>query len=251
MSEPIPIKKAIPSEIAKYTTHMPSILEMKAFKETFQFDDAAKEHSFFILMSSLPKLGKTHFACTASELEPTYLLDTEYKGGTVATKFDSSRLKYKVIRSYVEMVGAVRYITQHCPRGCIIIDSGTDLQNFAEEQYLLETNKDTVGVPRNWADVFSKCNSIIKDIKAAGFDLILTTRMKEEWKSNAATGRMVPRIWENATYLADIAVEWDQDKKPWVKLNALRRQMEPIPMISATVGGLLEQLREQAATVAA
>jgi hypothetical protein len=237
---------AIPADIAKYTTHMPSILEMKAAKDNFKFDDGNAEHNFFILLSSPPKFGKTHFACTVSSLMPTYLLDTEFKGGTVAKKFTGKGdLKYKIIRNFVEMAAAVRYITTTQPRGCIILDSGSDLQTFAEELYLTEMGKDSVGLPRNWADVFSKCNAIIKEVKAAGFDLILTTRVKEQWKNNAATGKVVPRIWDNASYLADIAVEWDEDKKPWVKLNALRKQMEPVAMTATSVGELLSQLKEQ------
>jgi hypothetical protein len=236
---------AIPAEIAKFTTHLPSIKEMIVFRDNFKFDDGNAEHNFFILVSAPPKKGKTHFACTVSELMPTYLLDTEYKGGTVAKKFQNGNLKYKIIRNFVEMAAAVRVITTSYPKGCIILDSGSDLQTFAEELYLIEQGKDSVGLPRNWADVFSKCNEIIKAIKSAGFDLILTTRVKEQWKNNAATGLMVPRIWDNASYLADVAIEWDAESKPWVKLNALRKQGEPIPMTATSVGELLSQLKEQ------
>jgi hypothetical protein len=251
MAQPSQAKPpAIPPDTAKYTVHLPSIAEMKAFKNNFTFDDASAPHNFFVLLSSLPKIGKTHLACTMSELEPTYLLDTEYKGGEVAHKFlPTGNMYYKIIHNFVEMAAAVRYITKNekgdCPKGCIILDSGSDLQTFAEELYLLEMGKDSVGLPRNWADVFSKCNALIKEIKAAGFDLILTTRMKEEYKMNAPTGRVVPRIWDNASYLADVAVEWDMEKKPWVKLNAFRKQTEPIPMTARSIGELIAQLKEQ------
>jgi hypothetical protein len=250
MAQPSMAKPSqIPPETAKYTTHLPSIAEMKAFKLNFKFDDAMLQHNFFILLSSLPKLGKTHFACTMSESEPTYLLDTEFKGGDVARKFLSTgNMYYKKITSFVEMAAAVRYIVTTpdiCPKGTIIIDSGSDMQSFAEELYLLEMGKETVGLPRNWADVFSKCNALIKEIKGAGFNLILTTRMKEEYKMNAPTGRVVPRIFDNASYLADIAVEWNTENKPMVKLNAYRKQTEPIPMTAKSVGELIEQLKEK------
>jgi hypothetical protein len=238
-------KVVIAPEVAKFTTNLDSIATIKDLKARFTFDDATKKGNLFILLSGVPKVGKTHFACTMSEITPTYLLDTEYKGGTVVRKFDSTKLKYKIIRNYLEMVAAVKYITSACPKGCIIIDSGTDLQTFAEEDYLFENKKTDVGMPWNWADVWSKCNAVIKDIKASGFDLILTTRMKEEFKNNVSTGVAVPRIYSNAPYLADLAIEWDEQKKPWLKLNALERTSAPVLMDATTLPELLALLKKK------
>jgi hypothetical protein len=44
-------------------------------------------------------------------------------------------------------------------------------------------------------------------------------------------------------------IEWQGEGKAMVKLNAINRQAEPVPMNATTIGGLLKQLKEQKGVV--
>lgn len=112
------------------------------------------------------------------------------------------------------MAVAIKHILKHQPPGTIIIDSGSDLQAFAEIEYLERSEKERVGLPYNWSEVWRLCSAIIDDIKfSRQFNLIVTARMKEEYVGDKASGRSVPRIYSTLPYKADVCLEFTNDKE--------------------------------------
>jgi hypothetical protein len=152
--------------------------ELIARRDAFTFDEPETMPKSLVLVAGKEGSGKTHLACTMSELGPVYLLDTEYRAQIVTRKF--SGVKFAVIKSFTELAVAVQHILKHQQPGTIVLDSGSDLQTFAEIEYLERTHKEQVGMPWNWAEVWRLCNAIIDDIKFSGrFNLVVTARLKE------------------------------------------------------------------------
>jgi hypothetical protein len=180
--------------------------ELIELRDKFAFDSPRANPSYLIFLAGPEGVGKTHTACTMAELGPVYVLDTEYRADIVTRKFND--IKHKVVRSYRDMVIAVKAIIKHHPKGTIVFDSGTDLQTFAEIDYLEETNKTAVGMPWNWAEVWARCNTVIDDARMADFNIVVTSRVKDEYAGEKPTGREIPRIYSSLPYKADLSIQW-------------------------------------------
>jgi hypothetical protein len=186
-----------------------------------------------------------------SELGPMYLLDTEYRADIVTRKFKN--VKHKVVRSYKEMVVAVKAIIKHHPKGTIVFDSGTDLQTFAEIDYLEETQRTAVGMPWNWASVWARCNAIIDEARFSDFNIVVTARVKDEYVSEKPTGRSVPRIYSTLPYKADIVLQFsgDKERKLLVSKNGFTGDVSlPVPK-GHTLPAIIETLSQSTENVAA
>jgi hypothetical protein len=140
-----------------------------------------------------------------------YLIDTEYRAQIVTKKF--TNVKFTTAKNYLELVVAVKHILSVQQPGTIIIDSGSDLQTFAEIEYLERSEKDKVGMPWNWSEVWRLCNALIDEIKfSKKFNLIITARMKDEYVGEKSTGKQIPRIYAPLPYKADIILQFANDK---------------------------------------
>jgi hypothetical protein len=181
-------------------------------RDTFTFSEPVALPKVVVLIAGREGSGKTHLACTMNELGPVYLLDTEYRAQIVTTKFQN--VKFALTRNFVDMIVAVKHILKHQQPGTIVIDSGSDLQTFAEIEYLERSEKEKVGMPWNWSEVWRLCNAIIDDVKfSQGFHLVVTARVKEEYVNEHATGQLVPRIYSTLPYKADIVLQYGIDKE--------------------------------------
>jgi hypothetical protein len=215
-------------------------------RDTFTFDSPDAHNKLVVLIAGKEGSGKTHLACTISEHEPVYLIDTEYRGGIVAKKFKNTKLA--TVKNYTDLVVAVKHILMHQPPGTIVIDSASDLQVFAEIEYLERTKKESIYPIFNWADVWALCNAVIDDIKfSKKFNLVLTTRVKEEYIGDKPTGKIVPRIYSTLPYKSDVVMQFENDKERTVcvtkngftgqgsrivnpnSLNSLLQQLRTIP----------------------
>lgn len=186
--------------------------ELVQMRDSFTFSDPEEASKLVILISGREGSGKTHLACTMSQLEPVYLIDTEYRAQVVTRKFKD--IKFTTAKNFLEMAVAVKAILKHQPPGTIIIDSGSDLQTFAEIEYLERSEKERVGLPYNWSEVWRLCNAIIDDIKfSRRFNLVLTARVKEEYLNEKPTGQVVPRIYSALPYKADLTLQFTGDKE--------------------------------------
>lgn len=192
--------------------------EKKAMEKSlaeFKFQENIIPTHHVLVISGQEGTGKTHLACTAVEQGPVFLLDTEYRAGHVVRKFqDKNRvIKLTPCYNYKDIVIAVTYVVKNFNEGTIIIDSGTDMQVFAEIAYLDKTKMEKIWPVFNWTEVWAMCNAIIDKIKHSNLNLIITTRVKEEYLADKATGRQIPRIYNTLPYKADLCIQLFKDKK--------------------------------------
>jgi len=214
-------------------------------RDAFRFDDSPPDCKLVLLLAGREGAGKTHLACTMSELGPVYLIDTEYRAQIVTRKFRN--VKVAVAKNFMEMVVVVKHILKHQAPGTIVIDSGSDLQTFAEIEYLERTEKEKVGMPWNWAEVWRLCNALIDDIKfSRNFHLVVTARMKEEYLNDKPTGQMVPRIYSTLPYKADMVfnVSAGKERKVLVTKNGFTGELgavltgdQNLPVIISRLSG--------------
>ncbi len=187
--------------------------ELLAKRDSFKFSEPELSPKLVLLVSGREGSGKTHLACTMSELGPVYLIDTEYRAQIVTRKFKN--VQFTVAKNFREMAVAVKHILKYQRAGTIVLDSGSDLQTFAEIEYLERTEREKVGMAWNWAEVWRLCNAIIDDVKISQqFNLVITSRLKESYVNEKATGNFVPRIYSTLPYKADIMLQFTQEKDP-------------------------------------
>lgn len=192
--------------------------DLIAKRDAFRFTEPQGAPKAVILIAGREGSGKTHLACTMAELGPVYLIDTEYRAQIVTKKFNN--VKTAVVKSFMEMAVAVKHILKQQQPGTIVIDSGSDLQTFAEIEYLERTEKEKVGMPWNWAEVWRLCNAVIDDIKASQqFNLVITARMKEEYVGDKPTGQMIPRVYSTLPYKADLVLLFSNEKERKIVLT--------------------------------
>ena len=197
------VNLARPSKSLKNNNHQAEI----------KYLDQKDKTKLVILISGKEGRGKTHLASTISTEEPVYLIDTEYRASIVTRKF--SNIKVIQAKNYNELKNAVQFIVDNESSGSLIIDSASDIQIFAEIEYLTKTLKDKVGMPWNWSAVWKLCNEIIDTIKYSNrFNLVLTSRVKEEYLNNKPTGNSIPRIYSTLPYKADIMLQFSDDPQP-------------------------------------
>ncbi len=186
--------------------------ELLAMRDAFRFSEPEELPKLVILLAGREGSGKTHLACTMSELGPVYLVDTEYRAQIVTKKFTGVR--FALAKSFQEVAVAVKHILKYQEPGTIVLDSGSDLQTFAEIEYLERAEKEKVGMPWNWAEVWRLCNAIIDDIKfSQRFHLVITARVKDEYVADKPTGQVVPRIYSTLPYKADIVLQYSSDRE--------------------------------------
>lgn len=195
------------------SVHQIKSLKDSSIKTENEYINQEEKTKLVILISGREGKGKTHLASTIASEEPAYLIDTEYRASIVTRKF--SNIKVLQAKNYSELKSSVQFIVKNEPAGTIIIDSASDLQIFAEIEYLNQTFKDKVGMPWNWSNVWKLCNEVIDEIKYSNkFNLILTSRVKEEYINDKPTGKLIPRIYSTLPYKADIMLQFSEDPKP-------------------------------------
>ena len=202
--------------------------DLLARRDSFKFTEPEPLPKVVVLIAGREGIGKTHLACTMNQLGPVYVIDTEYRAQIVSRKFKD--VKLAVVKNFMEMAVAVKHILKYQTPGTIVLDSGSDLQSFAEIEYLERSEKTAVGMPWNWAEVWRLCNAVIDDIKASQqFNLVVTARLKEQFLKEQATGLMVPRIYSTLPYKADLVLQFgiDTPRKLLVTKNGFSGDTAP------------------------
>ncbi len=218
-------------------------LDLMARRDSFKFTDPEPLPKLVVLIAGREGTGKTHLACTMNALGPVYLIDTEYRAQIVSRKFKD--VKLAVVKSFMEIAVAVKHILKHQPPGTIVLDSGSDLQTFAEIEYLERTEKTAVGMPWNWAEVWRLCNAVIDDVRSSQqFNLVVTARLKEQFVKEQATGLMVPRIYSTLPYKADLVLQFgpDRPRKLLVTKNGFSGDVVPEDFANSTLPQIIERL---------
>lgn len=214
----------------------------------FAFDELPEITNKIVVVAGPEGSGKTHLACTMSEVNPVYLLDTEYRAGGVVKKFAGAKfpIKVKVCSTYEQLVIAVKAILARATTaGSIVIDSGSDLQTFSEIAYLQRTKMDKIYPIFNWTEVWAMCNALIDDVKFSPFNLVVTARVKEEYTADKPTGRIIPRLYQTLPYKSDLIVQFKDVFHPgWiVKPQPLDGKTIEVPR-TVSLPKFLEQYEE-------
>jgi len=185
--------------------------------KTFAFDEE-ESHSPIVLIGADTGEGKTHLACTMSQVMPVALGDTEMRASIVTNKFNDSPfpIKRKTIKSYLETItflySAIRYFKSLEKKGCIVLDSVTEVQQFAEEYYKEIAQLEKVWPQYLWAQIFAYCDNIIKIVKESGNMLVMTSKVKEKYVNDKPTGESTYRTYHRFPYLSDIAFMLENGK---------------------------------------
>ena len=225
--------------------------ELLARRDSFKFTEPEPLPKLVVLIAGREGTGKTHLACTMNELGPVFLLDTEYRAQIVTNKF--SNVKFALTKNFIELVVAVKHILKNQSSGTIVIDSGSDLQTFAEIAYLERSEKEKVGLPWNWAEVWRLCNALIDGVRLSqNFHLVVTSRVKEEYANDRPTGQIIPRIYSTLPYKADLVLQFaDKPRKLFVTKNGFSGDTVPEDLSKFTLPGIIEQLAIPSAPVTA
>ncbi len=180
--------------------------------------------------------GKTHILCTiaGSSYGPLYLADSEHRAQTVVAKFNGANGESSIFRatvtSYAEVVAFVKWTKANVePPAVIGLDSGSDIDKFAEEQYLIHEDRDVVGKPINHPKMNRYVYALMDELKFSGFTVVMTAKMKDEYRGESKTGNLIPRIFKDIPYRADLMVELRGEKRFITKSGWTRTQVMEVP----------------------
>lgn len=222
-----------------------------AMRDAFSFELPVPSN-LVIGIAGPPGNGKTHLLCTLAgeEYGPLYLLDSEIRAHLVTKKF-TAPIKTAPIRSYKELVAGMKWILKNVkPPGIIAVDSGSDLQTFAEEEYLERVGREKVGLQWNWPEVWALVNAIVDEVKFSGFTFAFTTRVKDEYSGEKATGNIVPRIYSGLPYKCDLFLQFDKTRTPTVVKNGFHERIDYLLTRQMSLPEIIKTVQDQNAPAA-
>lgn len=163
--------------------------------------------------------GKTHAACTFPK---PAMLDTEGKGWVIMKKFGHT--KWAKASNFEDVISFVKAVINDPEIETAIFDSSKDIVDMAERYALEQLGKETLfsqtGGQVLYTHVYQKMDWIITSLRRAGKNVVFTSRMKEEYKNNSRTGRMIRDGYKKSPYQVDILIElrseieWNGDIQP-------------------------------------
>jgi hypothetical protein len=209
----------------------------------------AKE-PFMLLVEGEHGSGKTHLAMTFPE--PIFILDTENRADKVAAKFAGRKEVYrKRCQTFDEIRQTLlQLVFPHFKGGTVVIDSGTELQRYAESEYLEEAKKERIYPTVLWARVFAKVDNLLSTLRDQGFYTVITARLKDEYIGSGEdarkSGERVLDGYRRLPYLVDIYLRLPGDGNAIVLKNGFRNtpveQKTPLkaPSFETIVGELIK-----------
>ncbi len=199
-----------------------------------------------ISISALPKTGKNHFSCTASEPIRFYC----FNGGAdeVARKFKDKKIEVANFQlPIVEDTDSIwaspvweafsRMVKEDIKEGkfaTYVLDTATEVENVCQQAVLemmideaAEKNRDKKKLATNeYLARNLKMKAIYDQIKYSGANLIALQYLKEEWikspgeKTALPTGKLVPDGWKRNESQCDVNLEFT--RKPPIIENGKR-----------------------------
>jgi len=163
--------------------------------------------------------GKTHFALTCPE--PIYIIDTENGSAPLAHSFKGKDIKVLDVceedgsKSYDKIVEAINYIINQENVGTVVIDSVSDLWDFAQENAKVKVFKISV-LERlkqqwDWGTINKMYLSLLLKLINKNCNLILTARESEVYAGAGQPTNIVKPKWQKATgYWMDLVLYADK-----------------------------------------
>jgi len=220
-------------------------------QRTFMWDEIPESVVFkpwVCLIEGMPGVGKSHLSLSFPE--PIFQLDTENRGEVVASKFAGTKAVYrKKCQGLADIRTAIKEgIFYKFTTGTIVIDSASDLQKYAEAEWLYENQKKKVFPQVLWSDVFQKIDNLVAAIRNRGYYLVLTARLKDEYvgegDNRTRTGSLVMEGYKRLPYLSDIHLRLTGGGEAQVLKNGFRiTAAERVhPMTNISFDSIMEEL---------
>jgi hypothetical protein len=192
-----------------------------------EIPDNPADNAFIVLAEGMQGAGKTHFAMSFPE--PIFLIDTENRADKVAGKFKAQgkvvyRKKCLTFDDIRQAIAQLIFAQHGC--GTIVIDSGSDLQSYAETEFLQQNRKEKVWPQVLWGEVHAKTDNLLAAIREKGFYCVVTGRLKDDYAGpygeGVKTGQMIFEGYKRMPYLVDIHLRLTGDGKALVQKNGFR-----------------------------
>lgn len=174
---------------------------------------------FAAAIAGPPGIGKTTLALSLSNHMPVYFLETEHRFAYIAKKMQKEikhpeRIKCITVNNWNHLIAALgvlrELVANSDPRnkGVVVIDSGTDFKNFADEQW----RKDSPSYPPvNWSSLYKMMNKVVHGIRGMGLSVVFTNRVKDEYDGDSKTGRKRPDAYKNQEDLTEVFLMLNED----------------------------------------
>lgn len=158
-----------------------------------------------ILVAGPEGVGKTHFSCTFPD--PIVYLDTEGRAGRVIRKFPKKTIYYKHVTSWNDIRLAAKKLKKLDVQS-LVIDSASDLRQWADKSWLAEQESQKVHPIHHWAFVNQMLDGFVEFLQEQGIWVVMTARVKREYVDDRFTGNMIPDIYHKLPYKVDLFLEY-------------------------------------------
>jgi hypothetical protein len=177
-----------------------------------------------------PETGKTRFCANAlAECDSKGVLiahhsavgDTEAKAAIEMKKCGNVHLK--IINSMQDFRDFVQYCLSEPSVRVVCIDSGSDLRNFAENEFLSENPELKRVYPLVlYGRVFSKIDDQVIRLTKGGKHVVFTGRVKDEFEDEVRTGRRIRDSYKKLPFQLPMILHFqygirDDNGKVWFR----------------------------------
>lgn len=184
---------------------------------TFSWSVPPTEKIFSCEVIGEPEIGKTW---VAADFPDSALADTENKAWPVMQQ--KANPHWKLVRTMEELRQFVFRCVSDPSIKSVVIDSGTDMADLAEEEFLHENNMKRVFPIVLYARVYAKIDALLEKIIDSGKYCVVTSRLKKEYVADVETGRLTRDSYKKIPYnfMMLIRLRWgirDEKGKVWFK----------------------------------
>ena len=154
-----------------------------------------------------PAVGKTHLSLTFPR---PFLFDTTPKqeAKVIARKLLGQEMerRYMPVKSYPELVEAVKSVVKRDDVRTVVIDTGADLQGMCVEYETERKHRDRL-LPVEYGRIREMIDTdITETIIEAEKNLVMTAQMDDEYINGQKTGRRVPKGYKRMAFQADLRI---------------------------------------------
>lgn len=180
------------------------------YDEDFVLSKIPSTRPISIEIAGEPDYGKSH---TARTFPNPLFLDTEGKSWIVLQKF-SEPAPWKRVKNFNDIRQGIRYGIDNSDIDTIVIDSGSDIRDLAQKEWLDEAGKDRVFPLVLWGEIYAKIDTLVRDVKDSGKNFVTTSRLKDQFLGDQRTGRRIRDSYKKFPWTLSMGVEivdgiWD------------------------------------------